>query len=109
MLCLKTHPPGNVPERRENQVNTMVKNVTKGAIINCNPGQFTVYRVEKSHQPGRKETPGVNSLMELIQGQDRQDQTQARYKVRCYTVSGTNRGHPLSRYRPEPFRNKICN
>ena len=109
MVCLKTHPPGNVPEWRENQVDTMVKNITKGAVIDCNPGQFSVHRVEKSHQPGREEAPGVSALVELIQGQDRQDQAQARYKVRRYAVSGANPGHPLGWHRPEPFRNQVCN
>jgi len=85
----------------------MVKNMTKSTIIERDPGQFTVHRVQERHEPGRQQSPCVIPLIKQDAGQDRQDQAQARHLVRRYAMTSTESGDPLRRSRPQPLGDQI--
>ncbi len=85
----------------------MIIGVAEGAVVQSDPGKFTVHRIEKGHQPGHNQTGCIKALVKHKHSQSRQDKAQGCYLVGRDAMSCAYSRCPACRCRPEPFGHQV--
>ena len=103
----KAHRPGQIPERRMDEVQAVVEHVTGPTRRARHARQLAVHRIQKRHQPRARQTGAVLAADEQPRRHADQQPTRPGHHVRRHVAAGEQARHRPRRPGPNPLRHRV--